>query len=404
MPAIALEDVSKRYRIYHERYRSLKEVAIHRRLGEWEDRWVLRDVNLRVEPGASLGLIGANGAGKSTTLKLMARILAPDRGRVRVQGRVSGLIELGAGFQPEYTGRENVYLAGSLLGLGRRELEGRFDRIVSFAELEAAIDQPLRTYSSGMQMRLGFAIASSIDPDVLLVDEVLAVGDEAFQHKCIDWLAGFRQQGGTLVLVSHNLGAIRQMCDSAAWVDAGGIRSQGAPDQVVADYLDAVREREQEAATPVEGSELPAVQLTEVRLLDSRGRPAEQLAGGDSLSVEVNYRCHRRLETPVFGVALYRNDGTYVYGSNSSVDGFEVPPIAADGSIMLTYSALPLLTGTYMITVAIFPSAALHVGAIDYHEQRYRFRVLSSSLEQGIARLDHEWHLEDGSVRRQRLG
>jgi ABC-type polysaccharide/polyol phosphate transport system ATPase subunit len=405
MGTIALEGVWKKYRVYGERYRSLKEVAIKRRLGRWEDRWVLRDVDLAVDPGSSFGLVGPNGAGKSTTLKLMARILSPDRGQVRLHGRVSGLIELGAGFQPEYTGRENIFLNGSLLGLTGREIRRRLDRIVAFSELEASIDEPMRTYSSGMQMRLGFAIAANVDPEVLLVDEVLAVGDEAFQRKCIDWLDDFKRQGGTLVLVSHNLGAIRQMCEQAAWIQEGTVRALGSPDEVVSAYLDDVREhRDEQGSTAVSATETPAVQLTTVRLLDGQGREVEQVKTGDSLSVEIGYRCHRHLETPVFGVALYRNDGTYIYGSNTAVDGVQVPAIDRDGKVTLTYPSLPLLSGTYLLTVAIFGSPMLHAGAIDFHEQRYRFRVLSSSLEQGLARLGHEWHLAAEPARRTHLG
>lgn len=391
-----MERVSKRYRVYRERYRSLKEIVIHRRFGVWEDRWVLRDVDLAVPRGGSLGLVGANGAGKSTTLKLMARILSPDRGHVRIDGRISGLIELGAGFQSEYTGRENIYLNGSLLGLTRAELDRRFDDIVDFSELAAAIDEPLRTYSSGMQMRLGFSIAINVNPDVLLVDEVLAVGDEAFQRKCTEWLADFRTRGGTLVLVSHNLGAIRQMCDRAAWIADGHVRSLGEPGQVIGDYLDALREIDRRAPGADAGeisAELPALQLERVRLLGASGDTVERVATGEPLSVEISYRCHRRLETPVFGVALYRNDGLQVYGSNTAVDGFDMAPIDTDGTVTLTYRSLPLLTGSYLLTVAIFPSALEHVGAIDFHQKMYRFRVDSSTLEQGLSRIDHDWRL-----------
>jgi ABC-type polysaccharide/polyol phosphate transport system ATPase subunit len=405
-PALRLEGVWKKYRVYRERYRSLKEIAVHRRLGSWEDRWVLKDVDFEVQHGETLGLIGGNGAGKSTTLKLMSRILTPERGRVIVDGRLSGLIELGAGFQPEYTGRENIYLNASLLGLTRKQINARLDAIVAFSELEEHIDSQLRTYSSGMQMRLGFAVAIHVEPEILLVDEILAVGDESFQRKCYEWLDGFRRRGGTLVMVSHNLGAIREMCDRAAWIAGGGVAALGPPADVVGEYLDAVRERRVEAlgdaARPP--GEVPAVELGLVRLLDARGRPAEELRTGDQLSVEIAWHCHRPLETPVFGVALYRNDGAYVYGTNTSVDGFEVAPIHADGTITLTYRSLPLLGGTYLLTVAVFPSPGEHVGAIDYHQQRYQFRLAAGTLEQGLTRLDHDWRLEAGQSRRRRLG
>ncbi|MGH7862632.1 MAG: ABC transporter ATP-binding protein, partial [Candidatus Dormibacteraceae bacterium] len=240
--AIELDGVSKRYRVYRERYRSLKEVLMHRRFGEWEERWALREVSVQVESGSTLGLIGHNGAGKSTTLKLIARILVPDRGRVQVSGRAAGLLELGAGFQPEYTGRENIHLNASLMGLSRREIDARFDDIVSFSELDDVIDTPLRTYSSGMQMRLGFAVAVHSRPEVLVVDEVLAVGDAAFQRKCMDWIETFQGAGGTIAMVSHNLGVVREVCDVVAWMERGRIVRIGESESVVDAYIERVRE------------------------------------------------------------------------------------------------------------------------------------------------------------------
>jgi len=239
-PVVRFADVEKRYRVYRERYRSLKEVLFHRRFGEWEDRWALRGVSFDIEPGVSFGLIGPNGAGKSTALKLMSKILVPDRGAVEVSGRVAGLLELGAGFQLEYTGRENIFLNASLLGLSRREAEDRYDSIVDFSELGDNINSQLRTYSSGMSMRLGFSVAIHVDARVLLVDETLAVGDEAFQRKCFDWLRRFQDGGGTIVLVSHSLEQVREVCSTVAWIQEGRIQRQGRPDEVIGAYLDQV--------------------------------------------------------------------------------------------------------------------------------------------------------------------
>lgn len=240
LPVVRFVDVEKRYRVYRERYRSLKEVLFHRRFGEWEDRWALRGVSFDIEPGVSFGLIGPNGAGKSTALKLMSKILVPDRGAVQVSGRVAGLLELGAGFQLEYTGRENIFLNASLLGLSRRQTEDRYDSIVDFSELGDNINSQLRTYSSGMSMRLGFSVAIHVDARVLLVDETLAVGDEAFQRKCFDWLHRFQDGGGTIVLVSHSLEQVREVCSTVAWIQEGQIQRQGLPDEVIGAYLDQV--------------------------------------------------------------------------------------------------------------------------------------------------------------------
>jgi ABC-type polysaccharide/polyol phosphate transport system ATPase subunit len=393
-PAIALEDVHKRYRIYRERYRSLKQLAIHRRLGVWEDRWALKGVSLEVPRGSTLGLIGPNGAGKSTTLKVMARILTPDKGRVHTNGRLSALIELGAGFQLEYTGRENIYLNASLLGLTRSEINRKFDAIVAFAELEDHIDAPLRTYSSGMYMRLGFSVAIHVEPEILLVDEILAVGDEGFQRKCIDWLETFQRRGGTIVMVSHSMATIRQMCTQAAWIQNGDLVELGSPAAVIGAYLQEVREQrlDVELERRVHEREQPEVELGEVRLLDERGRPATVLDRGKPLVVEIPYRCNRRVEKPVFGVAMHRNDGAYVYGTNTDVDGISLDPIEADGSLRFRYRSLPVLGGTYVLTVALFGSMDPPT-PIDYHEQRYSFQVRPPTEEQGVVHLEHDWEL-----------
>jgi ABC-type polysaccharide/polyol phosphate transport system ATPase subunit len=406
--AITLQDVHKGYRVYRERYRSLKEIAIHRRLGVWEDRWALRGISLEVPPGSTLGLIGPNGAGKSTALKLMARILTPDRGRVAVRGRLAALIELGAGFQLEYTGRENVYLNASLLGLTRREIKSKLDDIVAFAELEDHIDAPLRTYSTGMYMRLGFAVAIHVEPEILLVDEVLAVGDEAFQRKCIDWLEDFQRSGGTIVMVTHSLGTVQEMATRAAWIEHGRLLQLGDPAEVIAAYLEEVREQRRDIQTERrrgEDADTPSIELQEVRLLDRLGQPAAEIERGDPLWVEISYRCHRTVDTPVFGVALHRNDGAYVYGTNTHLDGLEPTPIASDGKLTLRYDGLPLLGGTYLVTVAIFGSTKLAAPPIDYHEQRYSFRVVPPTGEQGLTHLEHSWEVggRAGIERRERL-
>jgi ABC-type polysaccharide/polyol phosphate transport system ATPase subunit len=237
-PAIRLDAVSVRFRVPHEQVTSLKEFAIRsvRHRVSYEHFWALRGVSLEVGKGETFGLIGRNGAGKSTLLKLVARVLRPTDGRVRVWGGVAPLLDLGAGFHPELTGRENVYLNGTLLGLPRATLIAAFDRIVEFAELSAFIDAPLRTYSSGMVARLGFAIATEQRPDILLVDEVLSVGDQQFQVKCAVRMDDYRAQGGTLVLVSHGSHMIGTMCQRAAWIEGGQVRRVGPASEVVAAY------------------------------------------------------------------------------------------------------------------------------------------------------------------------
>jgi ABC-type polysaccharide/polyol phosphate transport system ATPase subunit len=396
--AIELVGVHKRYRVYKERYRSLKEILFHRRFGEWEEHWALRDLDIQVPRSSTVGLIGSNGAGKSTTLKLMSRILVPDRGQVRVNGRVSGLLELGAGFQPEYTGRENVYLNASLLGLGRADIRARFDDIVGFAELEEYIDTPLRTYSSGMFMRLGFAVAIHVEPEVLLVDEILAVGDEAFQHKCLDWIEAFQRRGGTIVMVSHNLASIREMCDEVAWLEQGRLRQFGQGPDVVDAYMDHVREEmeraELSATGQVGGGARPAVELGEVQMLDESGRAIHEVELGSAITIDIPYHVYRSVATPVFGVAIHRNDGVLAYATNTDVDGIDLGPLSESGTVRFNCRSLRLLAGSYRVTAAVLASPRLHEPPIDSHWQRYPLRVRGGMLrEQGVAQLEHDWDL-----------
>jgi lipopolysaccharide transport system ATP-binding protein len=245
---VELAQISKRYRLSHDKARSLQEVWVGffkgRRSLRVEEFWALRDVSLQIRPGESVALIGPNGAGKSTALKIIARIIDPTQGMVRVRGRMSALIELGAGFHIDLTGRENIYLNGSILGFSRQEMRDRFDEIVSFAELEQFIDTELKRWSTGMMMRLGFAIATSVNPDILITDEILAVGDEAFQRKCLRRIKTFREDGGTILFVSHDMQAVRDLCSRTVWLDHGTVQMDGPSGDVVAGYLSSGRSHE----------------------------------------------------------------------------------------------------------------------------------------------------------------
>lgn len=388
-----LEDVHKRYRLYRRRYQSVKEILVHRRLGEWEDHWALKGINLDVTEGTTLGLLGPNGAGKSTTLKLMARILTPDKGRVISTRRVAGLLELGAGFQLEYTGMENIFLNASLLGLSRRDIKQRLESIIDFSELGAAINDPIRTYSTGMVMRLAFSVAIHVDPEVLLVDEVLSVGDVNFQKKCLDHIVRFQADGGTIVLVSHGMAQVRSMCNQAAWIDDGLVQETGNPVEVINAYVEKM---ENEAQT-VRPEETPAVELTEVRMLNRAGQPVHALRRGEPLALEVSYRVNRPLDHPAFGVALSRSDGAYVYGTNTWVEGMRLRPLTKDGTFTLRYESLPLLGGTYRFGIAVFKEPERNevqrlkqVHAVDgYH----RFQVEGATEEEGVVRIDHSWNV-----------
>lgn len=236
VPSIRVADVHKKFRMYHERNQSLKSAIMRRRLSVHDDFWALKGVSLEVMQGETFGIIGDNGSGKSTLLKCMAKILFPDKGSIEIDGRLAALLEVGSGFHPELSGRENIYLNGSILGMSRKEIDEKFDSIVSFAGIEEFLDQPVKNYSSGMYVRLGFAVAINVDPDVLLVDEVLAVGDESFQEKCALKFKELRAAQRTVVIVSHSMGTLAKMCDRLAWIQQGDLKMVGEPDSVIAAY------------------------------------------------------------------------------------------------------------------------------------------------------------------------
>ena len=365
---------------------------MRRSFGEWQELWALRDVSFAVPAGETLGIIGENGSGKSTTLKLLAGILAPDRGSIEINGRVSSLLELGAGFQGEYTGRENIYLYGALLGLRRRQIEERFDDIVAFSELGSMIEYPVKNYSSGMYMRLGFAVAVHLDPDILLIDEVLAVGDAHFQQKCFEYLEGLRAGGRTIVLVSHDLESVRRFCERALWIDHGRIAADGPPEQTIQAYLDATARRP--VHTPGEEYEVPGfgrltgeVRITSVRLLGAHGE-TRSLSPADALTLEIGYASEIAGEVGV-QVNVFRNDGIHCTDANSAEEGVPLSLRRGSGTVRLNFPRLGLNTGTYDISIGIYDPAGHRFH--DFHERRYPFTVRGGHA---VVSLDHTWHLE----------
>jgi ABC-type polysaccharide/polyol phosphate transport system ATPase subunit len=354
-----------------------------------------------------VGIVGSNGSGKSTLLKLLGGILKPTTGAVAVHGRVSALIELGAGFHPEFTGRENVYINGVLLGLSRAEIRARFDEIVAFAGLEAFVDSPVKTYSSGMYMRLGFAIAVTVDPDVLLIDEVLAVGDEAFQHRCVGKIQEFKAAGKTIVLVSHDLGSIERLCDEVVWLDGGRLQAHGEAREIVSRYLDHVA-REEARALGVEHTQAEAVartgtgargggrdvELTHVHLSGGDGQERYLFETGESCTVHLAYRAHRPIEDPVFGVGIFRKDGVCCYGTNTALEGLTWGKVDADGVVTMLIERLDLIEGEYLLDVAVH---ARDGHPYDYHSRLYAFAVRSRVRDTGVARLSHRWRLQPGA-------
>lgn len=392
--AVRVEDLSKRFRLYHERNQSLKAAVMRRGRAAYEEFWALRDINLEVAAGSTFGLVGENGSGKSTLLKCIARILRPDRGRVVTHGKVAALLELGSGFHPELSGRENIYLNGSILGLSRRELAARYDDIVGFAGLERFIDTPVKNYSSGMYVRLGFSVAINVDPDILLVDEVLAVGDAAFQRKCQEKFADFRRQGKTVIIVSHDSGAMQTMCDEVAWLDGGRLNAIGRPADVVGEYVDeGLEERadktEDELGQARWGS--GEARLEKVELLDAAGRPTTRFRTGDRVTVRQHYRASERIPRPVFGLGIDHIDGAVVWAHHSRHGDYVPDSIDGHGYVDLVIPRLMLQPGTYELIASIVDFALLH--QYDFVKPFLRFDVEHGSVHEsgGFASLSGTW-------------
>jgi ABC-2 type transport system ATP-binding protein len=314
--------------------------------------------------------------------------------------RSSALLELGAGFHQDLTGAENVYLNASILGLSKKLVTERFDQIVEFAGLQDFIDTPVRNYSSGMYARLGFSVAVNVDPDVLLVDEVLAVGDEFFQKKCFDKMAEFKAAGKTIILVSHSLEQIENLCERSIFLHQGEVRSTGNTDKVLSDYLDYVKSKERAALAQDEGLAggkrwgSGEVIIESARLLNAEGEESYLFETGDKVEVEITYDVKKGVKKPVFGVAIFRNDGVYCYGINTKLDGFDIPELKKPGKISLVYDSMSLLNGSYRLSVAVFDSSAEH--AYDFHERMSSFRVESKREDHGLVYFPHQWRLVDG--------
>jgi ABC-type polysaccharide/polyol phosphate transport system ATPase subunit len=389
--AITVEDVSKRFRLYKERNQSLKAALMRGRRAAYEEFWALRDVSFEVPQGSTFGLIGENGSGKSTLLKCIARILRPDTGNVRTRGSLASLLELGSGFHPELSGRENVYLNGSILGLSKKEIDNRFDAIVDFAGIETFIDQPVKNYSSGMYVRLGFSVAINVDPDILLVDEVLAVGDAAFQEKCLEKFAEFRRAGKTVVVVSHAMGSLRTFCDQAAWLEHGKLIRVGPATDLVDDYIDEGHVDRQDTFDGGSRWGSGEAQLTKVELLDAAGKPTSRVRTGDRVTVRMTYDAKEPITKPVFGLALENVEGTYVWAHHSR-DGNLVPDqISGTGSVDLVIPRLMLQPGTFDLLASIVDYTTTHT--YDFLRHCYRFDVEIGKPREsgGLIALDGEW-------------
>lgn len=406
--AIRFENISKCFALHQHRPHSLQETLI--RLVPWrrqaptptEEFWALRDVSFEVADGETVGLIGPNGVGKSTVLKLISRILEPTSGRIEVNGRVGALLELGAGFHPDLTGRENVYLNASMMGLNRQEVDRRFDEIVAFSELEPFIDVPVKHYSSGMYVRLGFAVAVHTDPEILLVDEVLAVGDAAFQRKCYERIDQLRGAGLTLLFVSHSADTVRSLCSRALWLDSGTLVADGSAESVVQRYTvhgwEAEEGRLRSSGTAQQWG-TGRVKIKRVDLLDGEGAPKRLFRNGETMIVAIHYEAPERIVHPVFGLGIHHSDGTHITGPNTRFAGLEIPWVEGEGVVSYEISSVPLLEGKYLISLSAHDWDAIEM--YDYHDRLYPFVILPGSVEKyGLITMGGSWQWQGGVTSR----
>lgn len=425
---IDVRNIEKQFRVYKDKGYTLKSKILFSKRRAFEERKVLRGISFQVHRGEAIGLIGHNGCGKSTTLKLLTRIIYPDKGTITMKGRVSSLIELGAGFHPDMSGRENIYINASIFGLTREEIDRRLGDIIEFSELGEFIDNPVRTYSSGMYMRLAFSVAINVDADILLVDEILSVGDAAFQAKCFNKLREIKAKGTTIVVVSHALGQIEQICDRSIWIHQGKVRMEGKPRDVHPTYLDYVArhsgnvinpdaeetksnpaqeqqpEGETAQATTVEAPEQVLSEETisqdknrwgngdarfqAVSLLDKNGNKQIDFCTGDSIAIKMDYQIYRTIQSPVFGIGIFRNDDLQCYGTNTQLDREEHLQVYSKGSTLCQISRNVLLPGEYTLDVAVHDENGF---AYDYWRKAVSFTVHSDVSDVGVARLEHSW-------------
>ena len=398
--AIEIERVTKCFRLYHAKPSSLKERILRFRRVPWEPFTALDDISLDIESGTTVGLLGHNGSGKSTLLKCIAGILQPTSGSVRTVGRMAALLELGAGFHPELSGRENVYLNGSILGLKRAEVERVFDDIVGFAELEQFIDTPVKHYSSGMYIRLGFAVAINVDPEILLVDEVLSVGDESFQRKCIDKVRAFQAEGRTIVVVTHAADMVRQMCDKAAALEHGKLVAQGDPNEVIREF----RERLLKAATPAEeiNPELARSEMSpmwhRVKIADVKvvyATPDQEAAApGEPMQLVVTLETSETVNDVVVAIAIYSSMGWLIYSTNTHLHGVDLGTVTGQRRVSFDFSDMPLLDGTYAVTIGLHTEGGL---VYDSWEQLRRFEVAAPGRDTGLVRLPIDIRVDPSS-------
>lgn len=424
--AIEVNNITKAFKVYMDKGSTIKEKVLFSSRRRYENREVLRGISFEVKKGEAIGLIGHNGCGKSTTLKLLTRIMYPDSGSIEMRGRVSSLIELGAGFHPDMSGRENIYINASIFGLSKKEIDSRLDEIITFSELEEYIDNPVRTYSSGMYMRLAFSVAINVDADILLIDEILAVGDVAFQAKCFNKLRDIKKKGTTIVIVSHSLGQIEQICERSIWIHEGLIKEEGAPrvvDPLYMEYMsrkseehrlkteekkkkdqkvteenkkEETLENEKQKEKQEEEAELEEkkrwgsgeVTITDVRVFSEDGVEKKVFRNTDAFCIRIGYNAKQLLSDVVFGVAIYRSDNTYIYGTNTIIDYSHPFELEGSGYVDLKIDKLPVNAGDYSIDLAFHRPDGFNY---DFMREACNVQIQNAKNEVGIVSISHDW-------------
>lgn len=395
---VIAQDLGKHYSRYHaNRPRTIMEAALwgYRHTKPVEQFWALREVSFAVMSGQMLGVVGHNGAGKSTLLQILSGVVCPDEGKVQVRGRMGALLDLGASFHPDLTGRENVFVSAIVAGLTRREVERRFDAIVEFAEMADFIDNPVRTYSTGMQMRLAFSVAIHTDPDVLFVDEFLSVGDLAFQAKCLERIAYLKNNGCAVLLISHNVEQIQQLCDQALWLEQGRVKAYGDPRSIANQFEGVMALKDQMSEFHTYSRQ---VEITAVRLQNERCLPVTEISSGDPLTVELSYSSHQRFENVIFSVSISDEQGQIYFNTNTATAGLNLPLKPESGQLKLYLERLDLKGGHYYVNVGIF--AADWSVTYDYHWNAHPFQIGRTPNEQSLLYPPRRWEImRDETIR-----
>ena len=415
---INVKDVKKSFKIYSDKGHTLKErLLFFKQRNSYTRHEVLKGVTLEIKKGEVVGLVGHNGCGKSTLLKLMTKIIYPDKGKIEINGKISSLLELGAGFHPDMTGRENIYTNASIFGLTKKEIDARLDDIINFSELEEFIDSPVRTYSSGMYMRLAFSVAINVDADILLIDEILAVGDARFQAKCFNKMLELKKREITIVIVSHDLGSIERLCNRAIWIENGKIKDEGIPHDIVAEYLDDIMSKDESKKIKVQSNENNQknskekteeriiekkenkkdknrtgnkdVEIIGIKLLNEKDEISDTYNSEDKLKIQVKYkRNNDELKDSVFGFGIFRNDGLNCYGTNTFIDNFGKIKIQDEGIVEVIIDQIQLLEGKYYLDIAFHDE---YGKPYDYIRKIKKISIYSILKDAGIFRIKHKF-------------